>query len=77
MGVLSTLLLNSTCFAGEEGVKKKQERLRRRIGLTVVSLDCHLLHLAGVLQAQGETLREGASGNPTGVAEKGLKVSLL
>ena len=71
--MLSTLLLNSTCFAGEE----KQERLRRRIGVTVVSLDCHLLHLAGVLQAQGETLREGASGNPTGVTEKGLKVSLL
>ena len=58
-------------------MRKKQERLRRRIGVTVVSLDCNLLHLAGGLQAQGETLREGASGNPTRVAEKGLKVSLL
>ena len=52
----------------------KTTRLRRSISVTVVSLDCHL---AGALQAQGETLREGASGNPTGVAEKGLKVSLL
>ena len=48
-----------------------------RIGITVVSLDCNLLHLAGGLQAQGETLREGASGNPTGVAEKRLMVSLF
>ena len=57
--------------------KTKEKGLRRRIGITVVSLDCNLLHLAGGLQAQGETLREGASRNPTGVAEKGLGVSLL
>ena len=55
---------------------KKTGKIEEEIGVTVVSLDCHLLHLAGVLQAQGETLREGASGNPTRVAEKGLKVSL-
>ena len=47
------------------------------VDITVVSLNCHLLHLAGGLQAEGETLREGASGNPTGVAEKGLMVSLF
>ena len=56
---------------------KKTGKIEEEIGVTVVSLDCHLLDLAGVLQAQGETLREGASGNPTGVAEKGPKVSLL
>ena len=55
----------------------KTTRLRRSISVTVVSLDCHLLHLAGALQAQGETLREGASGNPTRVAEKRYGVSLL
>ena len=56
---------------------KKTGEIEEEIGVTVVSLDCHLLHLAGVLQAQGETLREGASGNPTRVAEKRCGVSLL
>ena len=55
---------------GEKGVKKGMAF--GRFGVTVVSLDCNLLHLAGGLQAQGETLGEGASGNPTRVPEKGL-----
>ena len=33
--------------------------------------------MTGGLQAQGEALREGAGGNPTGVAEKELVVSLF
>ena len=60
------------------------ERKKGQIGdwggesdITVVSLDWDFLHLTGVLQAQCETLREGASGNPTGVAEKELVVSVF
>ena len=71
------VLLRKEVKEGIEGWREIAMEERRGIGITVVRLDCHLLHLAGGLQAQGETLREGASGNPTGVAEKGLKVSLL
>ena len=50
----------------------------KKIGFTtIVSLDRDLLHLAGRLQAEGETLGEGAGGNPTRVAGKGTGVSLL
>ena len=65
------------CCSAPLVLLERGERMKKIGFTTIVSLDRDLLHLAGRLQAQGETLREGSGGNPTRVAGKGTGVSLL
>ena len=80
-GLLSTLLLNSTCFAGKEcNIKIISLHFMTLTTLvdsslvkdlvTIVGLDGDLLYLRGRLKTQSETLRESPSGHPAGVTER-------